>query len=141
MNCTLCEKQNFTEIEDAIEDGWLPYFFCGDQEYGPVCPVCSEKYVEPDKSGEFKIKEIFEKTFLDSASSCRTDKPLAEMPEALDLYPDRKLIKKLREKFILVTITDAEKIDLINHQHQLIRDLDRLVEATIEERDEAYNDL
>lgn len=46
----------------------------------------------------------------------------------MTLYPDRKLIKKLRRKFLEFTVdslTKDEIIDLVNHQNELIRDLER----------------
>jgi hypothetical protein len=126
MKCVLCDKTT-DDVDFAIEQGWIPNFFCNDQEYGPVCPHCSEKYLLINVDG-WEIKPVFKQTFLDSASSTKLNMPLSQVPAAASLYPDLDLIKTLRGKFIGETIhsmTTDELVDLINHQHQRILDLER----------------
>lgn len=141
MKCTLCDKSITDDIEYAIDEGWIPNFWCNDQEYGPVCTHCTEKFLEANIDG-WNIKEVFKQTFLDSASSKRFNMVLADVPTAASLYPDLDLIKMLRGKFLEHTVdslTKEELIDLINHQHQRILDLDRKVEE-LDKEIETMND-
>jgi hypothetical protein len=129
MKCILCDRF-INDIDTAIDTDWTPNFWCGEQEYGPTCPHCTGKYLEYSSDGEFQLKAIFERTFLDSASSKRFNMVLANVP-GVSIYPDRELIKKLRGKFLEYTVDALSKdelIDLINHQNQLILDLDREIE-------------
>jgi hypothetical protein len=138
MNCKLCDKElknsvtglranDDDNIDSAVDEGWIPNFWCGEQEYGPVCPHCTEKYLLVNEDG-WEIKPVFKQTFLDSASSTRFKMPLSQVPTAASLYPDLGLIKRLRGKFLEYTVESLSKdelIDLINHQNQRILDLER----------------
>jgi hypothetical protein len=68
MKCTLC----FTEIagiNEAIDADWIPNFFVGATEHGPVCPSCQQKYLWLDSiDGEFDLSTEFVNIFLKSAS-------------------------------------------------------------------------
>jgi hypothetical protein len=132
------------EIDAAIEIGWLASFWVNNEEYGPVCQHCAQKYIQSDPDGEFELKAIFVSSFLDSASSKRYDVPLAQIEKVKALYPDRELIKSIRVKFITHTVdslTKDETVDMINHQHQLIADLDREIENYKIELQSHYDDF
>ena len=45
--CALCGKL-MPEIEEAIDAGWLPSFWDGEAEDGPVCPDCETKLITDD---------------------------------------------------------------------------------------------
>jgi hypothetical protein len=84
--------------------------------------------LEEDGEAGWQIKDVFRQTFLDSSSSTRFNMALADCPAAFSLYPDLELISRLREKFLTETIdafTRDEIVDLINHQHQRILDLEQ----------------
>lgn len=143
FTCVLCEV-SIKGIEEAIAAGWTPSFWSNNEEYGSVCPHCTAKYLQQDDSGDMEIKPIFEKTFMDSASSKRYDEPLAKIESVKCLYPDRELIKKLRGKFLEYTIDSMagdEIIDLVNHQHQLIADLDQEIENLKIDLQSHYDDF
>jgi DNA-directed RNA polymerase subunit RPC12/RpoP len=67
MKCTLCEKE-IGDIESAIEEGWMPQFYVGEQEYDVACPTCSEKYLQMGADGEMELRPEYTKTFMDSSS-------------------------------------------------------------------------
>jgi hypothetical protein len=41
MRCAICGIE-IDSIEEGINEGWIPYFYEGETEHGPVCPSCSE---------------------------------------------------------------------------------------------------
>jgi hypothetical protein len=147
LKCILCEAVIGGHIDNselAEEAGWVPYFYCDKEEYSHACSHCAGKYLQLAESGEMEIKPEFRQTFLDSASSNKYDEPLAKMKSALDIYPNRELIKKLRGKFLEHTfksLSSDEAIDLINHQHQLIADLDHEIENLEIELQSHYDDF
>lgn len=47
------------DIEAAIDEGWIPYFYEGEEEHGPVCPVCTEKFLEIGDDEEWQLKENY----------------------------------------------------------------------------------
>jgi hypothetical protein len=67
VDCTLC-KLEANGFEEAIERGWVPYFYVNDVEYGPACSACSEMYLQFDNEGECEMKPEFINTFLASSS-------------------------------------------------------------------------
>ena len=47
--------------EQAIEEGWIPSVWDGDQEKdGPFCASCSDTLIEVDENGEFVVKEEYQ---------------------------------------------------------------------------------
>jgi hypothetical protein len=44
-------------IEEAIDQGWVPYFYDGQIESGPAYPECSVALLGMDKNGEMELKE------------------------------------------------------------------------------------
>ena len=47
-------------IEDAIDQGWVPYFYDGQIESGPACSECSEALLKKDGEGEMGLKEQYQ---------------------------------------------------------------------------------
>jgi hypothetical protein len=41
MKCAICGIQ-IDSVDEAVEQGWTPYFFDGDKEHDPACPSCTE---------------------------------------------------------------------------------------------------
>ena len=59
MRCAICGI-TIDSVEEAIDEGWIPYVWDGDQEKeGPFCASCFEALIEIDKDGEFAVKEEF----------------------------------------------------------------------------------
>jgi hypothetical protein len=74
MECTLCEDGTVADIEEAIEEGWMPSFWVDEEEYGCVCPTCIDKYLEEGMDGEWELKPELISTFRASSSSKMSDK-------------------------------------------------------------------
>jgi hypothetical protein len=60
VSCYICSRREVRE--DAIEEGWLPYFYdVSDIERGPCCPTCQATFLKKSESdGEWVArKEMF----------------------------------------------------------------------------------
>ena len=68
MECTLCDAE-VDGIDDAIDAGWIPYFYVLDVEHAQVCPACFDTYLQFDEEGECEMKPEFVNTFLATASA------------------------------------------------------------------------
>jgi hypothetical protein len=55
MKCSICGIEAET-IDLAIENGWLPYFYEGEKEHGPVCSFCAETMIDIGEDGEMELK-------------------------------------------------------------------------------------
>ena len=55
MKCAICGIEVLS-VEQAIEDGWTPYFYMDEEEYGPACPNCTEFYLQVGQDGEVEVK-------------------------------------------------------------------------------------
>lgn len=56
MICAFCTTHLDTR-DEAIEAGWWPSFFAGEEEFeGPVCPICSARFLERTPEGEIALK-------------------------------------------------------------------------------------
>jgi len=58
MRCAICGIE-IESIDDAINEGWIPYFYDGETEHEFVCPGCSEVFLEQGKDGEIEVKEEY----------------------------------------------------------------------------------
>ena len=55
--CALCDAVMPETVEKAIEAGWIPSYFDGDDEQeGPVCPACVEHRLKAGDDGELELK-------------------------------------------------------------------------------------
>jgi hypothetical protein len=59
MKCVICGIE-VKSIQDAIDQGWVPYFYDGQIEYGPACSECSEALLKIDEDGEMELKEQYQ---------------------------------------------------------------------------------
>jgi len=60
MKCAICGIE-IESIDQAIEEGWIPSVWDGDQEKdGPFCASCSDMFIEVDEDGEFAVKEEYQ---------------------------------------------------------------------------------
>ena len=50
MRCAICGIR-IDLVEDAVEEGWTPYFYDLDQEYELACPECSEALLQRSEYG------------------------------------------------------------------------------------------
>lgn len=45
-------------VEDAVDDGWIPSFWVGDEEeLSPVCASCQAEHLREGKDGELELVE------------------------------------------------------------------------------------
>ena len=59
MKCAICGIE-IESTEQAIEEGWIPSVWDGDQEKeGPFCASCSDPLMQLDENGEFAVKEEY----------------------------------------------------------------------------------
>ena len=58
MICVICGIET-DAIEDAIDQGWIPYFYDGKIEHGPACPECSGILLQMDEDGEMELKQQY----------------------------------------------------------------------------------
>jgi len=56
LECYFCNVAADT-IEGTIEEGWVPYFYDGDEEKNsPCCSECASKYLQQAEDGEMELK-------------------------------------------------------------------------------------
>jgi len=58
MKCDICGIQ-IDSVEEAVDQGWIPYFYEGEKEHGPVCSSCAEKLIRLGEDGELELKEEY----------------------------------------------------------------------------------
>jgi hypothetical protein len=58
MICAICGIQ-IDSVDEAVEQGWNPYFYDGDKELEPACPTYSEALLQMSEEGEMEVKEEF----------------------------------------------------------------------------------
>ena len=58
MRCVICGIV-IDSINEAIKQGWVPYFYEKEAEHGPLCPSCSEKLICEGEDGEMEVKEEY----------------------------------------------------------------------------------
>lgn len=52
--CHYCQKT--LDLDVAVEEGWVPYFYDGEIEISePVCPACAEGRIRFDADGEYEL--------------------------------------------------------------------------------------
>jgi len=59
MKCALCRIE-INSIDEAIEQGWIPYFYEGETEHEFACPGCSESLLQLGEDGEMEVKEEYQ---------------------------------------------------------------------------------
>jgi hypothetical protein len=70
MKCAICGISVDT-IEDAIVEDWVPCFFEGHVEHGPLCASCSEQFLFLGEDGEYELKKeymgkiVYDESFMD----------------------------------------------------------------------------
>ena len=58
MKCAICGME-IESMEEAIEEGWIPFFFEEETEHEFACPGCSEVFLETGEDGEMEVKEEY----------------------------------------------------------------------------------
>jgi len=70
MKCSICRIQ-IDSVDEAVEEGWTPYFYDGEFEHEVVCPACTQALLQEGKDGEWEVKEEFrgKLKYLDEAEN------------------------------------------------------------------------
>lgn len=55
MYCSLCGTE-VEDIEDAIEQGWLPSFWDGEIQREVACAKCADTLLQYKDDGEYEVK-------------------------------------------------------------------------------------
>jgi len=58
MRCTICGIR-IDSVDEAVEEGWTPYFYDGEFEHEVACPACTHALLQEGKDGEWEVKEEF----------------------------------------------------------------------------------
>jgi len=58
MRCAICGLR-VNSTDDAIEEGWTPYFYEGTQLHDVACPGCTEALLRNGEHGELEVKEEY----------------------------------------------------------------------------------
>ena len=58
MRCAICGIQ-IDSVDEAVEEGWIPYFYDGQTEHEVACPACSQALLQESTDGEWEVKEAF----------------------------------------------------------------------------------
>jgi hypothetical protein len=58
MRCAICGME-IDSIDEAIDEGWIPYFYDGETEHEGMCPGCTEVFLETGEDGEMEVKEEY----------------------------------------------------------------------------------
>jgi hypothetical protein len=58
MRCAICGIR-IDSVDEAIEEGWTPYFYDGQIEHEVACPACTQALLRGGEDGEFEVKEEF----------------------------------------------------------------------------------
>jgi len=58
MRCAICGIQ-IVSVDEAVEEGWTPYFYDGETEHEVACPACTQALLQDSKDGEMEVKEEF----------------------------------------------------------------------------------
>jgi len=58
MRCSICGIRS-DSVDNAVEEGWIPYFCGGEIEHEVACPDCTQALLQDGKDGEMEVKEEF----------------------------------------------------------------------------------
>ena len=58
MRCSICGIQ-IDSVDEAVEEGWTPYFYDGEFEHEVACPASSQALLQESTDGEWEVKEEF----------------------------------------------------------------------------------
>jgi hypothetical protein len=58
MRCSICGIQ-IASVDEAVEEGWIPYFYDGETEHEVACPACTRALLQEGADGEMEVKEEF----------------------------------------------------------------------------------
>jgi hypothetical protein len=55
--CQICGIYSESAVENMVNEGWVPAYWDGEvMADGPICPSCTQVYLEVDDDGEIAAK-------------------------------------------------------------------------------------
>jgi len=61
MRCSICGIQ-IDSVDEAVEEGWIPYFYDGETEHEVACPLAPRLYCKKAQMGSWKSKKSSRET-------------------------------------------------------------------------------
>jgi hypothetical protein len=58
MRCAICGME-IDSVDEAVEQGWTPYFYEGSQLHDLACPSCTETLLQNGDDGETQVREEY----------------------------------------------------------------------------------
>jgi hypothetical protein len=58
MKCAICGI-TIDSMDEAMDEGWEPYFYDGEIEHEFACPACAETFLQQGEDGEMEVKEEY----------------------------------------------------------------------------------
>jgi hypothetical protein len=58
MRCAICGME-IASVDEAVEQGWTPYFYEGTQLHDVACPSCTETLLQNCSDGEIRVREEY----------------------------------------------------------------------------------
>ena len=58
MRCAICGLR-IDSIDQAVDQGWTPYFHDGRTEHEVACPACTYALLQESEDGELEVKEEY----------------------------------------------------------------------------------
>jgi hypothetical protein len=58
MRCAICGIR-IDSVDEAVEEGWTPYFYDGQTEHEVACPTCTQALLQEGADGEWQVKEEY----------------------------------------------------------------------------------
>ena len=58
MRCAICGIQIGT-VDEAVEEGWTPYFYDGEFEREVAYPACTNALLQEGEDAEIEVKEEY----------------------------------------------------------------------------------
>jgi len=58
MRCAICGIR-IDSVDEAVEEGWTPYFYDGETEHEVACPACNQALLQEGEESEMEVKEEF----------------------------------------------------------------------------------
>ena len=58
MKCAICGIL-IDSIDEAIEEGWIPYFYEAEKEHEFACPGCAESLLQLGEDKEMEVKKEY----------------------------------------------------------------------------------
>lgn len=58
MKCSICGI-SLDSVDYSTGENWVPVFYEGDEEHGPICSSCFNQFIRVGKDGEFELKDEY----------------------------------------------------------------------------------